>query len=599
MENKKNKRIRSVFAIDTETYYTKEYSVSSGLHSYLNSPLFHCYLVAICRIQEDGSVEKVACGEPEQIDWSIIPCGSLLVTHNNAFDIGVLRRIEELKIIPPGFCDSMEWADTADLAAFLNAPRNLKDAAATLLGIRDVDKSTREQMEGVTWQEAKTRGWAQRLQDYCSNDAEICARIWAACSHLWPEKEKKVSSLNRRMGDKGIRIDEEALQVGLTTTLRVIDAAAEKVPWTERTSVESRKAFFEQCNKDSIPYPGSLDKKDPGTKAWMQKYAPAHPWISACVTYKSARGLLGKLYTIEERIRPDGTADVNRLLYCGAGTGRFSGSSGFNCQNLPREEQHGVNLRHLFVPAPGNKFVICDLSQIEARVLLYLAGDSRQLERIRKGENIYEVHARTTMGYSGEEQLKKAAPQLYALSKARVLGLGYGCSGPRFRDLADSLAGVKLTEEEAMMQVNDFRLSNPKIVRLWQILDQRLKMHANRHFELKLPSGRTILYRDVHSVYGDWFATVQKRKSKLYGGKICENLVQATARDIFVEMLLEVDAAGYDIRLHVHDEIVIEVPEGQAQKAADDIQKIMSTPPDWAPDLPLAAEYTIADHYCK
>lgn len=598
-QTEKETEAQKVFAIDTETFYAKDYSVSKGVYAYLHSHMFHCYMVSICRIDGEETFTHIYCGEPELFDWDIIPAGSLLVAHNAAFDKNVLARVEELGLIPSGFCNSMEWADTADLAAYLNAPRNLKGAADVLLGLKDVDKTTREEMEGVTWQEARNRGWEKRLKDYCSADAEICARLWAKCAARWPQHERKVSELNRRMGDKGIRVDYDSLAEGRGKVLRVINEAEEQIPWADRTTVESRKAFFEQCAIDGLPLPGSLDKKEPDTQKWVQKYAPEHPWISASITYKSARGLLGKLTTLEERIRPDGTADVNRLLYCGAGTGRFAGSSGFNSQNLPREEQHGVNLRSLFIPATGNKFIICDLAQIEARVLLYLAGDTEQLSRISTGENLYEVHARTTMGYTGEETLKKANPNLYALAKARVLGLGYGCSGQRFRDLAASLAGVELTEEEAVQQVMDFRASNPRIVRLWMALDQRLKMHHQRDFVLDLISGRQILYRDVHTEYGDWFATVQKRRSKLYGGKLCENLVQATARDIFVEMLLAIEKAGYDIRLHVHDEVVVEVPVATAQQAADHIQKIMSTPPVWAPELPLAAEYTIADHYCK
>lgn len=597
---KENKQTtQAVFAIDTETYYDRDYSVSSGIHAYMHSHLFDCYMVAVCRINSDGSVTRVYSGEPALFNWNSIPSGSKLVAHNVSFDVNVIRRLEELNIVPSGFCNALEWADTSDLAAYLNAPRNLKDAARVLLGIKDVDKATRELMSGVTWEEAKKRGWEQRLKDYCIADAEICARIWAECSSLWPEHEQAVSELNRRMGEKGIRIDEAALQEGKNKVLRAINEAQECIPWADCDKLESRKAFFAQCDAEGLPRPKSLDKKDPETQSWIQQYSAEHPWIEASINYKSARGLLGKLITLEERIRPDGTADVNRLLYCGAGTGRFSGSSGFNCQNLPREEQYGVNLRNLFVPAPGNKFIICDLSQIEARVLLHLAGDTEQLKRIKAGENLYEVHARTTMGYTGSQKLSETDRKLYALSKARVLGLGYGCSGPRFKDLAASLAGVQLTEDEAIRQVMAFRESNPLIIRLWQALDQRLKMHSQRDFDLKLPSGRRLTYRGVHTEYGDWYATVQSRRSKLYGGKLCENLVQATARDIFVEMMLAIDKAGYDIRLHVHDEIVVEVPEAQAEQAAQHIKELMSQAPSWASNLPLAAEETISAHYCK
>ncbi|MGN0828102.1 MAG: DNA polymerase [Akkermansia sp.] len=118
-------------------------------------------------------------------------------------------------------------------------------------------------------------------------------------------------------------------------------------------------------------------------------------------------------------------------------------------QNLHKGEHHGVDMRALFIPRPGHKFVISDLSQIETRVLLYLAGDTTQLEEIAKGTSPYEAHARASMGWTGGK-LKEEDPGLYALAKARVLGLGFGCGKVRFSDLAKSMVGIELTPEEAM-----------------------------------------------------------------------------------------------------------------------------------------------------
>ena len=89
------------------------------------------------------------------------------------------------------------------------------------------------------------------------------------------------------------------------------------------------------------------------------------------------------------------------------------------------------------------------------------------------------------------------------------------------------------------------------------------------------------------------------RDIKLYGGTLAENASQGLARDIFSDMMLRIDAAGYPIILHVHDEVVCEVPEAIADEALSNILNIMSTPPDWIPDIPVSAEGEILDIYTK
>lgn len=165
--------------------------------------------------------------------------------------------------------------------------------------------------------------------------------------------------------------------------------------------------------------------------------------------------------------------------------------------------------------------------------------------------------------------------------------------------LAKAMAGVDLTLTEAKHQVSDFRAKNAKLVALWNNLESRLRMHNGRDCTFRLYSGRHLHYRRVHPFAGEWRATVQGKTTPYYGGKLCENITQATARDIFCHMLLALEDAGYTCRFHVHDEVVLEVPEAQAERAARHVNTIMSTAPDWLPGCPLAAETFISTHYCK
>jgi hypothetical protein len=194
-----------------------------------------------------------------------------------------------------------------------------------------------------------------------------------------------------------------------------------------------------------------------------------------------------------------------------------------NCQNLPRGESYGADLRGCIVPRPGKEFIICDLSQIEPRVLAWLCGDTVLLDQLADGIPLYEAHARATMGWTGGN-LKKENAELYSLAKARVLGLGYGCGPERFVEVARTMAGITISSQEATRTVESFRGSNRKITALWNQLQNDFKRSSGGDFVVELPSGRKLTYRDVRSS-GGWTARVERgsRRIPFYGGKLCEN----------------------------------------------------------------------------
>jgi DNA polymerase len=289
------------------------------------------------------------------------------------------------------------------------------------------------------------------------------------------------------------------------------------------------------------------------------------------------------------------------IKYFGAHTGRFSGSGGFNIQNMPREPLKGVHLRNMILPRPGKKIVHIDLSQIEARILLWFAGDKEALTRIGNGEHIYEVHARETMGWTGGP-LKKENPKLYSLAKARVLGAGYQCGGPRFVSLAKTMAGVLLTEAEAVKTRADYRAKNKKIVAFWGRLNRDFfwSYQKNEPYEMCLPSGRVLRYENIKSIGGNLRASVEINGNphNFFGGKLTENLVQATARDVFVEAMMRA-SAKFPMLFHVHDEGNFEVDATTAEYDATEIKRLFEMPVPWLPGCPIEAEVKVLDRYEK
>lgn len=277
-----------------------------------------------------------------------------------------------------------------------------------------------------------------------------------------------------------------------------------------------------------------------------------------------------------------------------------------NCQNIPKGEVAGVDIRKLIEAPAGKTLVICDLAQIEARCLPYLAKDRELLDLIESGLDVYEAHARATMGYDDPRPLKEVDPKLRQVAKARVLGAGYGVGPEKFQLVAKIMAGLDITLQEAQETVQAYRDSNPKIVAYWKKFDRELRKATDpndRELIVELPSKRVLTYRNVRRQAGGIIGLLPRlgkmMNTNLYGAKIVENLCQAFARDVFMDRCIALEDAGYEILLRVHDEVVLLVDESDAETHRAAVEKIMSTPPSWCSDLPLGAEAIISKQYTK
>ncbi|NBQ65160.1 MAG: hypothetical protein EBT95_06450, partial [Verrucomicrobia bacterium] len=224
--------------------------------------------------------------------------------------------------------------------------------------------------------------------------------------------------------------------------------------------------------------------------------------------------------------------------------------SRLNVQNLPREPHYGVDLRSCIVPRPGKKFIICDLSQIEPRVLAWLCGNHGLLNAVREGYAIYEAFAITANLWKGEKgTLKKSNPKLYHLAKAMVLGLGYGAGAKKFSYLAKTSYGIDMDETEAARVVTMYRSKNPKVVGFWRQLETAFRQSKDEGtYEIQLPSWRSLRYRNIRSQNigrekPGYTAQVVMGAPHInfYGGILCNNTVQATARDVMAECILRLE----------------------------------------------------------
>lgn len=297
-------------------------------------------------------------------------------------------------------------------------------------------------------------------------------------------------------------------------------------------------------------------------------------------------------------------------------------------------------VRGVLVPAPSKQFIACDFSAIEARVLAWLAGEEKVLDTFRRKEDIYKVAA------GGIYQVKPeaVAKDQRQIGKVAILALGYGGGVGAFQSMARNY-GVKVRDEEAEAIKQAWRKANSHIVQYWWELENAaIKALVTGEGEAvgeggvsvrfrkrgsflwcKLPSGRVLCYpypelRTVTTPWGDekealtYMTVVSDPKSKTlpdpassgtwkrvstYGGSLAENVTQAVARDLLADAMTRIEAEGFQVCAHVHDEVVCEADEACDDRTLERIESMMSTPPAWAAGLPLAAEGWRGTRYRK
>lgn len=367
-----------------------------------------------------------------------------------------------------------------------------------------------------------------------------------------------------------------------------------------------------------------------------------------------------KYDAIENCVCPDGRVRGLLQFYGANRTGRWAGRL-VQVQNLPRTYTEPLELardlvrdrkldalrmiygrpndtlsqliRTAFTAAPGNVLIDADFSAIEARVISWLADQEWRLEVFRTHGKIYEASASQMFGVP-LERIKKGNPE-YALrqrGKVAELALGYqgGVSAMRKMDVGHQLDN--LNDDEIKDIVTRWRESNPKIRDLWYAFDSAAVQVINcggtikvrcctfaREYDstlgvscltVQLPSGRKLYYVDPavgENRWGNPSITYMGLNDKnkwarveTYGGKIVENVVQAIARDCLAQAIEHLEASGYPVVFHVHDEVVIDIaPFADEEEMLDSVVKIMSTPIPWAPGLPLGADGWVGTFFKK
>ena len=375
---------------------------------------------------------------------------------------------------------------------------------------------------------------------------------------------------------------------------------------------------------------------------------------------EAAKSSTAKLTGMRDRACEDGRLR-SIVQYHGAGTGRWAGR-GVQVQNFPRptlaqddidkvigglvarempasliEVLYGSPLsvmsdclRGMMIAPKGKDLIGCDYNAIEARVLAWLAGEEKILRAFRKNEDVYKLAAADIYGNTPLTVTKEQRQ----IGKVATLALGYQGGKGAFLQMAKNY-GIVVSEARAEEIKNAWREKNDSIVRYWYAVDKaaidavrspgkatvagpagrEVKYQVKGSFlRCLLPSKRILYYpypkyEQVDTPWGSktWAVTYMGENSqskkwerqKGYGGIFVENITQAVARDLLVEGLTNLESHGYAVVLHVHDEIVVEIPESFPDTALQEVERLMSLTPSWAKDLPVSAEGWRGKRYRK
>jgi DNA polymerase len=607
----------TVVTVDYETYFDQEYTLSKSMNTseYVRDERFEAYLVGI-KIGSGPTqifTETDVIPALKRIDWST----HAFLAHNTQFD-GLIT-IEPLGINPPGL-----WLDTLAMArACLPHTKNHKlDTVAKYFGLAGkVKASALQNMKGVC---DYTPEMLAACGEYCVDDVEMCYDIFWKMYDAIPDKELRLIHETTRMFCQGqALVDVDRVRTELERELAHKAQALSKVGLPISTLM-SNDSLASAIRDRGVEPPTKIS---PTTGKETYAFAKSDLEFQALETDPRVADLIAARLAVKSTL---GETRAGRFInagttgklpvglnFYGAQTGRWSGGNTMNLQNLPR----GSELRRSIIAPPGHKIVVCDSSQIEARVLAWLAGQESLLEQFRNKADIYSAFASIVYGRPVDrkrydEHGNKPDELEGMVGKVCILGLGYQMGAAKLQDtFAKGMMGpkVEFTLDQCRHFVNTYRSANYMVAALWQKMDHILRAASvgqegtykclswGKDY-IRLPNGMFLHYPALTVSENDQIEYYNKYGiSYIYGGLATENAVQALARIIVAEQMLDIIDADpdYNVMTMTHDEVVVICPDEKVDTCLDDMLRIMRTPPTWASDLPLDAEGGYAQDYSK
>ena len=614
-----------IVTLDFETFYSKGY----GLRKYTTEEY-----ILNSQFQVIGVAIQIDAGKPvwyegeqasrglDAIDWR----NSMLICHNTQFDGAILKWVYGHE--PVAYLDTLCMARAKH---GVEAGGSLKALAERYqIGEKGEEVLQALGMRLEDFPEHQLRQYGE----YCKNDVRLTYDLFKILSKGFPLPELKLIDITLRMfilpilrvNDKllegrlkELKEEKTSMLQGLMETLNCDTEEA------VRKKLASNVQFATILQDLHIPVPMktsptteketfALAKTDAGFIALQESDNPVLQELCAV--------RLGTKSTIEES-RIQRFIDVGErhqgllpipLKYYGAHTGRWSGADKVNFQNLPSRDAKKKALKNAILPPEDHVILNVDSSQIEARILVWLAGQDDQVELYREGKDVYCDFASRVYKKTITKKNKKER----AVGKTCILGLGYGTGHVKLKGVLKLNARIEVNKAESKRIVDLYREVNHEVVKLWGECDTALRDIASWPSDrkpyylgsgkclivdpkgIKLPNGLYITYPDLQLTSNEPDSGYEYKSRRgtisIWGGAVVENVVQALARIVIGEQMIEINKKHRPV-LTVHDAVVCVSPKDTAQDTLDYVMNIMNKAPTWAEDLPIACEGAYGDNY--
>ena len=635
--------------LDIETYYDIAFSLGKlSTSDYVFDPRFAIHGIAVAypdgraefRTDVDALLGELRAAYGEGLERVLV------VFHNAYFDYFALFHKQGFR--------AAHIADTMLVSYLINgrdSPASL-EALAMRYGLPA--KGDLDFMKGVRTPDADQLA---RLREYAVNDVRITAGL---AEILLPQAASQPLELwmmdhsVRQFVERPLPIDRGVVEAATTALEADLNRLVQATGFSEP---ELRSQQFDGILSAALMRAGrkiplkqgkrglrlAIAKSDSARDELLADPDPSvRALMEAKVALGSASNLRSRFRRLQVMSNTTGACHV-MLKYCGAVTGRFAGGDGFNLQNLKKPDPGVANTGaagsvRRALTAGDEIFVCADASQVEARILAYLAGQDDLHGDFARGVDVYSVFAAERFHREVRKPRKEDSPEIAAemnwfrqIGKQAILGLGFGMGAARFFGGLKSRSSLRPLFDRGMLNesicagvVHGYRDRYPKIKEFWRACDEAAWMafHGqatevqgigfacqNGALYIRLRSGHRLVYPQIREIppsfmdrqYMDADGLSQSYLDEnprliygpgysMYGGKIVENIVQATARDLLVGVIHRLEQEGYPVAIHVHDSVAVRVAPERQQVAQDALQRAWREVPGWAPGLVLDAE---------
>lgn len=640
-------------SIDIETYSDLDLA-TVGAHRYASDASFEILLLGYSIDEAPAELVDLKKGDqiPEQVLDALHDPTVVKTAYNAAFEVTCLVAAGLITL-----AELPQWRCTMVHAAMAGLPMGL-DFVLGILGL-DGKMQGGKSLVGYFCKPCtptKSNGMRTRnlprqdpgkwdlFKDYCKQDVNCEVSLQQKLSwYKVPEREWALWRLDQQINTRGVAIDRRmvdgAMEIDAEKSAKLLAKARELTGLDNPNSLTQLRLWVEKqlgCRVESLAKDSLPDVE-----------AKASPLVKEVLHIRKqlSKTSVSKYSAMVSAVGDDGRVKGMLQFYGASRTGRWAGRL-VQLHNLPRNKMPDLDvareivsegdsslmdmmyrdtkgvlsqlIRTAFVPSPGKVFYIADFSAIEARVLSWLAGEKWRMDVFATHGKIYEASAAAMFQVPIEAVTKGS--ELRQKGKVAELACGYGGGVGALQQMG----AADMPADELERIITQWRNANPAIVEYWQMLEKAAKdvikgnrksatagyctlRMAGKDMVVLLPSGRELVYMGAEIEGNGWRESVaymgsnqvtrKWEKTRTYGGKLTENVVQAIARDCLGESMLRLGDSGYRIVMHIHDEVVIEATHKSGR--LETICSIMGRPIDWAPGLLLRADGFVSNYYKK